>query len=430
MLALLLALSFTACTAIEEYIPNSVTEEQDDVTLTSTVAQIDITEESEESIEELDEDDTEEVEKVEIVLESIETSADNPPTSATLSFYDVTLIIGEQKMPIVTMYPTDSDNKDEIWISSDESVATVDDMGLITAVGEGKCVITMTASANHSVSEEVNVTVITSNDTDEDGNILPQSITLSTTEVTLDIGDTKMPIVTMYPEDAYNKDEVWISSDESVATVDDMGLITAVGLGACTITVKSAVNSSAVAYVSVTVADSDAVEPTYINGILVVNKTYALPKSYGSGVDATAQAAFEEMAAAAKEDGISLWIASGYRSYDYQQGLYDRYVSNYGQAEADRFSARPGHSEHQTGLAFDLNVIDDSFAGTPEAEWIAANCYKYGFIVRYPEGKEDITGYKYEPWHVRYLGVETATAVYESGLTLEEYLGITSEYKD
>lgn len=169
---------------------------------------------------------------------------------------------------------------------------------------------------------------------------------------------------------------------------------------------------------------------TYVDGILVANKTYALPQSYAPGVDDEAQAAFDEMAAAAAQDGISLFIASGYRSYDYQKGLYERYVARDGKAEADTYSARPGHSEHQTGLAFDLNKVDSSFAGTPEALWIAEHCHEYGFILRYPQDKEAVTGYCYEPWHVRYLGVDTAAAVYESGLCLEEYLGITSAYAE
>ena len=84
----------------------------------------------------------------------------------------------------------------------------------------------------------------------------------------------------------------------------------------------------------------------------------------------------------------------------------------------------------ETGLAADINSLETSWGKTPEGKWLAANCYKYGFIIRYPAGKEDKTGYQYEPWHVRYLGVETATAVYKSGLCLEEYLGITSRYAD
>jgi LAS superfamily LD-carboxypeptidase LdcB len=108
--------------------------------------------------------------------------------------------------------------------------------------------------------------------------------------------------------------------------------------------------------------------------------------------------------------------------------VYNSYASRDGSAAADRYSARPGHSEHQSGLAFDLNTITEAFGYTPEGQWVAANAHRFGFIVRYPQGKEGSTGYIWEPWHLRYLGVDTATAVYNSGLSLEEYLGITSVY--
>ena len=134
------------------------------------------------------------------------------------------------------------------------------------------------------------------------------------------------------------------------------------------------------------------------------------------------------MFAGAANEGISLWVASGFRSYDTQNWLYNNYVAMDGKAAADTYSARPGHSEHQTGLAFDLNIVADYFAFTQEGVWLANNCWKYGFIIRYPAGKDGVTGYKYEPWHVRYLGTDLAKSVYESGLTLEEYLGITSVY--
>ena len=169
---------------------------------------------------------------------------------------------------------------------------------------------------------------------------------------------------------------------------------------------------------------------TYINGILIANKTYSLPADYAPGVDATAEAAFNEMAQAAAAEGLNIYISSSFRSYEYQDRIYNNYVARDGQAAADTYSARPGHSEHQTGLAFDLNTIDDSFAATPEAAWVAKHAHEYGFIIRYPADKESITGYKYEPWHIRYLGVETATDVYESGLCLEEYLDITSIYAE
>jgi len=169
---------------------------------------------------------------------------------------------------------------------------------------------------------------------------------------------------------------------------------------------------------------------TYVDGIMIANKSYSLPSSYNpNGLTSEVQNAFNEMTVSARNDGISLWICSGFRSYSYQQELYNNYVYWNGQAVADTFSARAGHSEHQTGLAIDVNMADSSFEGTPQAVWLAENCWKYGFIIRYPKGKQNITGYMYEPWHVRYLGKNTAKAVYETGLTLEEYLGIDSVYR-
>jgi hypothetical protein len=169
---------------------------------------------------------------------------------------------------------------------------------------------------------------------------------------------------------------------------------------------------------------------TYVNGILIANKTYGLPSDYNPGkILPDAQSAFDAMQADAKKAGLSLWICSGFRSYTYQNTLYNNYVARDGKAKADTYSARPGHSEHQTGLAMDINNASDSFNNTKEAKWIAENCYKYGFILRYPQGKQDITGYKYESWHVRYLGKELAKEVHDSGLTLEEFLCIDSKYK-
>lgn len=169
---------------------------------------------------------------------------------------------------------------------------------------------------------------------------------------------------------------------------------------------------------------------TYVDGILIANKTYALPADFNPGVDDEAYNALYEMEEAAASDGITLYVVSDFRDYETQEIIYNRYVEQNGKEEADTFSARPGYSEHQTGLAFDLNDLEESFADTPEGIWLAENCHKYGFIIRYPKGKDDITGYMYEPWHVRYLGKEMSEKVYQSGLTLEEYLGITSYYQD
>ena len=169
---------------------------------------------------------------------------------------------------------------------------------------------------------------------------------------------------------------------------------------------------------------------TYIDGYLIVNKTYTLPSSYGNGLTNATTEAFNKMQAAAKVDGLNIYISSGFRSYSYQKTLYNNYVNRDGFVAADTYSARAGHSEHQSGLAFDVNTINDSFANTEEGKWLNDNCYKYGFILRYPNGKSDETGYQYEPWHFRYVGVELAEKLYNNGnwITVEDYFGITSRY--
>lgn len=293
-------------------------------------------------------------------------------------------------------------------------------------------IITETSADSQSNTESSTVPVETDLSETESGydagDDSIDGIELSFYSVSLYSGESAMPIVKMFPEDAEDKSEIWTSSDETIATVDGLGNITAVSQGECIVTVYSKANPVVCADVVVTVKE-DVTELTYIDGILVVNKSYGLPKDYNPGVNEEAQAAFDEMRAAAAEEGLNIYISSGFRSYEYQQGLYERYVQRSGQAEADRYSARPGHSEHQTGLAFDLNTIDESFADTEEYVWVKAHCAEYGFIIRYPENGEAITGYMYEPWHIRYLGGENAIKVTESGLTLEEYLGIDSRYE-
>ena len=143
---------------------------------------------------------------------------------------------------------------------------------------------------------------------------------------------------------------------------------------------------------------------------------------YGGGkMEKVAAKHFKEMCNAAKKDGISIYNVSGYRSYNTQKDLYNGYVSRNGKAKADTFSARPGTSEHQTGLATDVNSVSDSFENTSAFKWLSKNAYKYGFILRYPKGKTEITGYKYEPWHYRYVGSDVAKVIYEKDITYEEY---------
>lgn len=169
---------------------------------------------------------------------------------------------------------------------------------------------------------------------------------------------------------------------------------------------------------------------TYVDGIMIANKSYPLPESYDPGLLPETEKAFNKMAEAAAQDGIYLFISSGYRSHFTQAQIYQEYVERDGKKAADTYSSRPGYSEHQTGYTIDVNDPSDAFRGTPEAKWLAEHCSDYGFIIRYPEGKEDKTGYEYEPWHIRYLGKKLAKKVEASGLCLEEYLGIDSEYKD
>ena len=167
---------------------------------------------------------------------------------------------------------------------------------------------------------------------------------------------------------------------------------------------------------------------TYVDGIMIANKTYTLPADYDPGVKKEAAEALAEMQNAAAAEGLSLYIVSGYRSYYTQKTVYSGWVDRDGTEKADTYSSRAGHSDHQTGYTFDLNSLDQSFADTREGIWLAEHCAEFGFIIRYPKDKEMYTGYVYEPWHVRYIGKEKAKIITESGLSLEEYYGFTSDY--
>ncbi|WP_010307309.1 M15 family metallopeptidase [Kurthia senegalensis] len=174
-----------------------------------------------------------------------------------------------------------------------------------------------------------------------------------------------------------------------------------------------------------------ATEVKKVNGIVIANKRYPMPGDYAPGESKEARTAFEKLNAFAKKSGYTFNAFSTYRSYERQTVLYENYKAKDGQKAADRYSARPGFSEHQTGLAFDIgdaNVPNDfasnRFGETEAGKWLAENAHKYGFIMRYPNDKEDVTGYMYESWHFRYVGVDIATKIYNDGSTLEEYLGM------
>ena len=194
---------------------------------------------------------------------------------------------------------------------------------------------------------------------------------------------------------------------------------------------------------------ADAKADLSLGNLVVVNKKYSLPIDYKpsdlvvpdvsfsyagvleqSYMRAPAAKQMEKMFAAAKKEGVTLNAVSGFRSGERQKVLYNNYVARDGKAAADQYSARPGHSEHQTGLVFDIsapsvgNGLTAALGDTKEGKWIANNAAKYGFIVRYDRGFQSRTGYTYEPWHIRYVGVDVATQIKNNGQTLEEYMKV------
>jgi D-alanyl-D-alanine carboxypeptidase len=180
--------------------------------------------------------------------------------------------------------------------------------------------------------------------------------------------------------------------------------------------------------------------------VVVVNKQRALPADYVPSnlvepkipfsfkekserklMRPEAAAALEQLFAQAAKDNIKLYGVSAYRSYATQKSVFSHNVKTQGEKEASQYSARPGTSEHQTGLAIDVSspsanlALEETFGNTPEGKWLAKNAPAFGFIIRYPKGKEAITGYAYEPWHIRYVGVDAAKEISSKGITLEEY---------
>ncbi len=176
-----------------------------------------------------------------------------------------------------------------------------------------------------------------------------------------------------------------------------------------------------------------------LNELVLVNKYYALSEDYSPSdmisvspygdvkMESVAAEAFKELCKQAKEEGYTIIGISGYRSYQTQKNLYNRYLQKDPQNVVDSYSARPGHSEHQTGLAIDVSSNNPNiltFEMSSSFKWMKENAHHYGYILRYLKGKEDITGYKYEPWHYRYVGKEIATLLYQTGMTYDEYVAI------
>lgn len=344
-----------------------------------------------------------------------------PVNSIDISSKEFNIKRGMTEEVSIKVMPENATNRTLYFESSDENIAKISGNN-IQAIKSGQATINVRIH-NEDMAESISVNVLE----------ILNDIKLNRTNATLYIGGSVTITATLVPDNAVNKDLEWISSDESIATVEN-GKITAKKLGKCNIKVKNTSEPIIERDITVNVVKKPSFPSpgqggqnanlTYINGILVVNKKYSVPSTYSPGVNGTAYNAYIALKNAANAAGFSMPLISGYRSYQTQTNLYNRYVAQYGESIANTFSAKPGQSEHQTGLAFDVGSIDNNYGNTSAGIWLAQNAHKYGFIIRYPKGKEWITGYQYEPWHIRYLGTSVATDIYNKGVCLEEYLGI------
>ena len=323
--------------------------------------------------------------------EEIPAASENPNliTKIELDRNELFIAVGQTDTPQVTMTPESSTEKGEIWASSDTSIAVVDEYGNITGIAPGTCFVTVQAQNNPSVDAVVRV------------------------NVSLD-GGAGYDYNNGYGDD-YGYGYEYTSKGRTSQSATPLNM-----KEESQTTAKSKNNTADAPPAPVYSIDG----LTYINDILVVNKEISLPEDFNPGLEDICAQQFQKLSAAAAESGLNIYVGSGFRSYDQQVIVYNDYVARDGRTAADTFSARPGHSEHQTGLTIDCNTINDDFGYTDEAFWLEKHAHEYGFIIRYEKDKEDITGYKYEPWHIRYVGSEAATYMHENHLCLEEYLGL------
>lgn len=321
--------------------------------------------------------------------------------SLDVSLAALSLDGGEEQKVEAKVAPADAKNVKLSWKSADNEVASVDNNGTIKGVNSGETTVTVTDSVT-GLSKDIAVTV--------NGLELPESMKFEKDSVTLEKGEVYNSVLSFTPEDITYTGAIYYTSDATIASVTNEGVITAKSAGSCTIEAYYENDYRLVATMEVTVIDSyvitdqttvpetpapetSATEPvpdtetdppasskpaptpeytgshkkevidgiTYFDGVMIANKTYTLPRSYNPGVQPEAMDAFYDMQAAAASEGISLWILSSYRSYDDQEVIYNRYVAQDGRDAADTYSSRPGHSDHQTGYTFDLNSLEQDF---------------------------------------------------------------------
>lgn len=314
----------------------------------------------------------------------------------------IELGVGETLQLEYTIAPEDTPKQYRtiVWTSTDETIVSVDSNGVLTGVDSGMCTVIATSENNPDVVLKYNVTV-TGNNSNITQVVLGSTISIPTskfTTTTVTTTTTAPIITTPEPQDTTPVPNI----DETHPPEDN--------------------NFEENPYTP------QEIQPTYINGILIVNSKYPMPKDYvpeswGTyGLVEEVQNAFDMMNTDAINEELNLLIYSGYVSYDEQNNVYQNAIDSHGQEYADKYVDIAGYSESQTGLTIMLNSANSDFDGTPEASWLAENCYKYGFIIRYPQGKEDITGKAYRSYQIRYVGVDAATEMYNNNLCLEEYL--------
>jgi len=243
-------------------------------------------------------------------------------------------------------------------------------------------------------------------------NIFPKSKDLERTEPTM---DTKYKFYKKENEERYKKYQ------EKNPKLADIDIITRVNL-----------NLDLPFYTNTKEAKNKNTNQVFVNKFNYLKEDY-IPNNLEEIQSCTngtrllvkeAREQLEKLCEASKKENLQIRVISSYRSYEYQKNLYEKYALQDGKEKADTYSARPGFSEHQTGLVIDVdNIVSgfENFENTKEFQWMQDNSYKYGFILRYPKGKEEITGYDYEAWHYRYVGEKIAIAIHENNLTFDEY---------
>ena len=295
----------------------------------------------------------------------------------------------------------ESQYKNILWSSTDQTIATVDQNGTVTGVSNGICTIVATSENNPDITFKYTITV------SGGSNKVTKATTIyiSTSEFTTTTTTTPptLPVATAPPNTVAPQDSV----DTTTVPESESEVVTT--------------TTTAIA------------QPTYINGILLVNSEHPLPADYvpdssqvsGSyGLLSYVQQAFDTMSTDANAEGVSLYINRGYVSYLDQEAIFEDAFFKYSdQSYVIHYYDEAGYSDSQTGLSILLNSADNTFDDTAEAQWVANNCYKYGFIVRYPQGKEGSTNHQYRSYQIRYVGVDVATAIHQGSLSLEEYLG-------